>query len=111
MGLPLLPRYLTNYMGELETRSTKNLEAARESVEPYVQQAGDIANKRLGDLTEVLRSQSETLRAQLEATTDELRSSLEGRIAELTDLLTPVAAQIREKIESIVDKVKETATA
>lgn len=109
-------------MGELQSRTSQNLETAREHIEPYVQQAGDTATKKLSDISTILKShaeglgqeletQAEGLKTQLEATAQELRTSLEGKIDELTELFSPYATQIREKIEGIVDKVKESTTA
>lgn len=109
-------------MGELQSRTSQNLENAREHVEPYVRQASDTATKKLSDMSALLKSQAEGLgeqlqsqfeglTTQLEATAQELRTSLEGKLDELSELFAPHAAQIREKIESIVDKIKETTAA
>ncbi|TMS10590.1 Apolipoprotein Eb [Larimichthys crocea] len=111
---------VATYVGEIQSRVTQNLDAAREQVEPYVQQAGDTANKKLTDISSMLKTQAEDLgqqlgtqaegiKTQLEATAQELRTSLEGKIDELTELFSPLATQIREQLETIVDKVKETA--
>lgn len=110
------------YLSELQSRTSQNLEVAREHVEPYVQGARDTASRRLSDVSTMLQSQAEglgqqlegqaeVLKTQLEATAEELRTFLQGRIDDLTEQFSPYAAQIREKIEDIVDKVKETATA
>lgn len=109
-------------MGELQSRTSQNLENAREHIEPYVRQAGDAATKKLSDVSTLLQSQTEglgkqletqveDLKTQLEASAQELRTSLEGKIDELTELFAPYATQIREKIETILDKIKETTTA
>lgn len=116
------PSTVATYIGELQSRTSQNFEAAREQVEPYVQQASETANQKLSDISTLLRSQAEGLGQQLEtqaegiktqlgATAQELRTSLEGKIDELTELLTPYATQIREKVEGIVDKVKEATVA
>ncbi|KAI3361196.1 hypothetical protein L3Q82_013396 [Scortum barcoo] len=113
---------VATYLGEIQSRTSQNLETVREHVEPYVQQAGDTATKKLGDISSMLRSQAEGLghqletqadglRTQLESTAQDLRTSLEGKIDELTELLSPYAAQFREQVQNIMDKVKETATA
>uniref|UniRef100_A0A3Q0SEV9 Apolipoprotein Eb n=1 Tax=Amphilophus citrinellus TaxID=61819 RepID=A0A3Q0SEV9_AMPCI len=113
---------VTTYMSEIQSRAAQNLDTVREHVEPYVQQAGDNTNKKLSDISAVLKSQAEGLgqqletqaegiKTQLEATAQELRTSLEGKIEELTELLSPYATKIREQFEEIADKVKESTTA
>lgn len=52
---------MSTYLGELQSRATQNLDAVKEQVEPYVQQAGDTATKKLSDISTVLRSQAEGL--------------------------------------------------
>lgn len=110
------------YMGEIQSRASQNLDTVREHVEPYVQRAGDDANKKLGDISALLKSQAqglglqletqaEGIKTQLEATAQELRTSLEGKIEELTELLSPYATKIREQFEEIADKVKDSTIA
>ncbi len=112
---------VATYLGELQSRTSQNLDTVKEHVEPYVQQASDTATKKLSDISSVLKtqaqglgqqleSQADGLKTQLEATAQELRASLGGKIDELTELLSPYATQIREQVENIMDKVKETAT-
>ena len=113
---------VATYLGELQSRTSQNLDTVKERVQPYMQQASDSATKRLGDLSTVLQSQAEglgiqlesqagDLKTQLEATAEELRISLEGKIEELSELFAPYATKIREQIDTIVEKVKETASA
>lgn len=113
---------MATYLGELQSRTSQNLDAVKDHVEPYVQQASDTATKKLGDISTILRSQAEGLgqqletqaeglKTQLESTAQDLRTSLEGKIDELTELLSPYATQIREQVEGIIEKVKETASA
>lgn len=94
----------------------------KEHVEPYVHQASDTANKKLTDISSMLKTQAEGLgqqletqaeglKTQLEVTAQELRTNLEGKIEELTELFSPYATKIREQIEGIMDKVKDTTTA
>lgn len=113
---------VATYLGELQSRTSQNLDAVKERVEPIIQQASDTATKKLGDISSVLKTQAEGLgqqletqaeglKTQLEATAEELRTSLEGKISELSELFSPYATKIREQFENIMDKVKETATA
>lgn len=110
---------VATYLGELQSRTNQNLDAVKEQVEPYVQHASDTANKKLSDVSSLMRTQAEALgqqletqaegiKTQLEATAQELRVSLEGKIDELTEMLSPIATKMRESIDSMVDKVKET---
>ncbi|XP_029360024.1 apolipoprotein Eb [Echeneis naucrates] len=111
---------VATYLGEVQSRASQNMETMKGHVEPIVQQAGDTANKRLTDLSTMLRSQAEglgqqlevqaeTLKTQMEVTAQELRTSLEGKIDELTALLTPYATKIREEFESMMEKAKVPA--
>lgn len=113
---------MATYLGEFQSRTSQNLDTVKEHVEPYVQQASETANKKLSDISSLLRTQAEGLgqqletqaeglKTQLEVTAKDLRTSLEGKIDELTELFSPYATQIREQVENIMDKVKETATA
>lgn len=115
-------RTVATYVGELQSRTSQNLGAIKERVEPYVHQASDTATKKLSDVSSALKAQAqglgqqletqaEGLKTQLEATAEELRTSLEGKITELSELFSPYATKIREQFENIMDKVKETATA
>lgn len=109
------------YAEELQSRTSQNLDAARQHVEPYVNQASDSANKKMVDISTSLQTQVEVLgkelmtqtdvfKTQLEATAEELRVSLEGKIDELKELFAPMATQIREQFETIIDKATETAS-
>lgn len=111
---------VATYLGEIQSRTSQNLDAMKEQVEPYVHQASDSATKRLSDMSAILRTQAEGLgmqletqaeglKTQLEGTAQELRTSLEGKIDELIDLFSPLATQIHEKFENILEKVKESA--
>lgn len=113
---------VATYLGELQSRTSQNLDAIKERVEPYVHQASDTATKKLSDISSILKSQAdglgqqletqaEDLKTQLEATAEELRTSLEGKISELSELFSPYATKIREQFENIMDTVKDTATA
>lgn len=108
---------MATYLGELHSRTTQNLDAVREKVEPYVHQASDTATKKLTDLSSILKSQAEglgqqletqaeTLKTQMEATAKDLRTSLEGKIDELTEMFSPYATKIREQLETIIENVK-----
>lgn len=119
--MSLLFSTISVFLGELQSRTSQNLESMKDKFEPYLQQTGDNAGKKLTDLTTMLSSQAESLghqletqvedlRTRLEETTKELRTSLEGKMDELKDMLSPYATQIRENFESMVDKFKETAT-
>uniref|UniRef100_G3NGQ8 Apolipoprotein Eb n=1 Tax=Gasterosteus aculeatus TaxID=69293 RepID=G3NGQ8_GASAC len=87
---------VANYLGEIQSRTVQNLDTVKENVEPYVQQAGDTASKKLADISTILESQAEGIKTQLESTAQELRTSLEGKIDELTEMISPYAVQIRE---------------
>lgn len=113
---------MATYLGELQSRTSQNLDTVKDHVEPYVQQASDSATKKLSDISSILKTQAEGLgqqletqaeglKTQLESTAQDLRTSLEGKIDELTEIFSPYAAQFREQVENIMDKVKETATA
>lgn len=118
---PLSPNStVSTYVGELQSRTSQNMETVRGHVEPYMQQASDTTNQKLSDISTILKNQAEGLgqqletqaegfRTQLEATAEELRTAMEGNIDKLTELIQPYATKIREQIETIVDKVKETA--
>lgn len=117
----LLSSTIATYMEEIQLRTSQNLDSMRGQFEPYLQQGGDSASKKMTDLSTILGSQAESLgqqletqvedlKARLEVTAQELRTSLEGKMDELKDLLSPYATQIRENFESMVDKFKETAT-
>lgn len=121
LNFPLLFSTIATYMGEIQLRTSQNLENMRGQFEPYLQQGSDTASKKMTDLSTILGSQAESLgqqletqvedlKAKLEVTAQELRTSLEGKMDELKDLLSPYATQIRENFESMVDKFKETAT-
>lgn len=119
-NLPLPFSTIATYMGEIQLRTSQNLETMRGQFEPYLQQSSDATGK-MSDLSGVLGSQAESLgrqletqvedlKTRLEVSAQELRTSLEGKMDELRDLLSPYATQIRENFESMVDKIKETAT-
>ncbi|XP_068611536.1 apolipoprotein Eb [Brachionichthys hirsutus] len=108
---------ISTYLGEIQSRASQNLDAARVKFEPYIDEASDSTMKKLGDLSTIMKDQTEGLgqqleiqaeglRTQLEAAAEELRTSLDGKFQELTKVLTPLADQIREKFEDIVEKVK-----
>lgn len=108
---------MATYLSEFHSRTTQNLDAVREQVEPYVHQASDTATKKLTDLSSILKSQAEglgvqletqaeTLKTQMEASAKDLRTSLEGKIDELTEMLSPYATKIREQLETIIENVK-----
>ncbi|KAM6935097.1 apolipoprotein Eb [Lycodopsis pacificus] len=111
---------VATYLGEIQSRTSQNFDSVKENVEPYVQQASDTANKKLSDISTILKtqaeglgqqleSQAEGIKTQLEATVQDLRTSLEGRIDELTEMISPYATQIREQIENVMEKVKATS--
>lgn len=113
---------MATYLGELQSRTSQNLDTVSEHVQPYVQQASDSATKKLNDISTMvqnlaeglglqLETQAEGARTQLEATAKELFTSLEGKIDELRELFSPYATQIQEQVGNIMDKVKETASA
>ncbi|KAK7887290.1 hypothetical protein WMY93_026911 [Mugilogobius chulae] len=47
-----------HYMGELQSRTSQNVETVRGHVEPYMQQASQTANQKLTDITALLQSQA-----------------------------------------------------
>lgn len=108
---------MATYLGEIHSRTSQNLEAMKEQVEPYVQQASSTATDKLSDISTMLQSQAESLGKQLESQAESIKTQLESsvlelerKLEELTELFSPYTTQFREKIESIVDKVKETAS-
>lgn len=120
LNFPLLLSTIATYMGEIQLRTSQNLENMRGQFEPYLQ-SSDATGKKMTELSTMLGSQAESLgqqletkvedlKTRLEVTAQELRTSLEGKMDELKELLAPYATQIRENFESMVDKFKETAT-
>lgn len=106
-------------MTELQSRASQNMDAVKESVEPYVRQAGENANKKFTDISESLKTQAqglgqqleaqaEGLRAQLADATQDLRTTLEAKLDELTGMVSPFADQIQAQFQDILQKIKET---
>lgn len=113
---------VATYMGELQSRATQNMDAAREQVQPYVHDTIDNAGEKMTQVSTALRnqaedlgrqleSQAEVLRSNLEATGQEMRTFIEGVMESLNAELPSIASQVREKLEDIVDKVQKTASA
>merc|ERR1712121_510918 len=86
---------VATYLGELQSRTTQNIDMVRERVEPFVSQAHQTAAEKLGSFTVLLKNQAEGLgqqletqaeglREQLETTAQDLRTALESKIDELT---------------------------
>lgn len=113
---------VATYLGELQSRTSQNYELVREKAEPMISKAQEVAVDKLGDLTSIIKSHSDTLGAQLQAhgevlkeqmekTTEELSNAMDGKLEKVIDLLGTYAIQVREQVQSIMDKVKETAAA
>lgn len=113
---------VATYLGELQSRASQNAEAVKDRFEPYVSQAHDGTNQKLGALSELMKSQAQevseqlevqagALKEKLEQTAENLRTSLEGRVDELTSLLTPYSEKIREQLQIVMDKIKEASAA
>lgn len=111
---------VATYLGELESRTSQNLDTAREQVEPYIRM--DATGEKMRQLSSALRdqaeglgqqleSQADDLRTQLETTGQEVRTFFEGMMDRLNDELPSIATQVRDKLQEIVEKVKETASA
>lgn len=102
---------MATYLGELQSRTSQNLGAVKEQVEPLVQQASDSTTKKLSEISTLLEAQAENFRTQLETSIKDLSTSMDGKLEEITELISPYATKIREHLENIMDKVKETTTA
>lgn len=111
---------VATYLRELESRTSQNLDRAREQVEPYI--SIDATGEKMRQLSSALREQAEGLgeqlesrafdiKTQVETTGQEVHTFLEGMMDRLNDELPSIVTQVRDKLQEIVEKVKETASA
>lgn len=113
---------VATYMGEVQSRASQNLDAARGQVEPYLHDTMENAGERMTQVSAALRtqaeglsqqleSQAEVLKTQLEATGQEMRTLLEGMVDRMNAEIPDLTSEVLTKLHDIVEKVKQTASA
>lgn len=91
-------RHVSDYIEELQSRASDNMESMKTRLDPYFTQVRDNAEAKITTLNELLKTQVDNVRDQVQTAGKDLRSALGAKMEELRNWFEPFVTMIRESM-------------